>query len=186
MPRTPLFLSDLCCCERLALWSVRCLINRYRLPFCAETRTTDGMYPMSFRSVLDAAERSFSYAEAYLKENGQIKLNVNPPGAQNLTEVEERFIQVIQIVQNQGYQEAFAVLDGIYPDHTLQGYLVAALALVADCMSGIGHWLPLPERKSTGAGALSSLVRWRDTRPEDVRVLWPRESSLKADAQVMH
>ena len=141
MTRTPLFLSDLCCCERLALWSIRCLVSRYRLPYCHETRTTDGMFPASFRPVLDAAERAFEDAAQHLREAGQPVLDINPPGSQGLSAMEERFLQGIQTVQNDGQKEVFHLLADLFPERLMQGYIVTALALISDCMAGIGHWL---------------------------------------------
>jgi len=85
MTRLSLSLSDLCCCERLALWSIRCLISHYRLPNCPETKTTDGLFPVCFRPALDAAEGAFSDAVHLLNVAGQPGLAVNAPGMQSLT-----------------------------------------------------------------------------------------------------
>ncbi|MFT9298305.1 MAG: hypothetical protein ABF542_09375 [Gluconobacter sp.] len=186
MTRTPLFLSDLCCCERLALWSIRCLVSRYRLSYCHETRTTDGMFPASFRPVLDAAERAFEDAAQHLREAGQPVLDINPPGSQGLSAMEERFLQGIQTVQNDGQKEVFHLLADLFPERLMQGYIVTALALISDCMAGIGHWLPRHERKTAGAGALSSLARWKKIHPAEMRVLWPRDIPQAWAGRTLH
>ena len=180
MTRLSLSLSDLCCCERLALWSIRCLISHYRLPNCPETKTTDGLFPVCFRPALDAAEGAFSDAVHLLNVAGQPGLAVNAPGMQSLTVLEERFLRGIVAAQNEGQRDVFVLLAEVFPDRFVQGCLATALTLLADCLAGAGHWLPKTllkdETTISGGGALSSISRWRSVSPSRMRVLWPQDS----------
>ncbi|EHH67337.1 hypothetical protein [Gluconobacter morbifer] len=185
MRRTLLSLSDLCCCERLALWSIRCLVRHYRLPYCPETKTTDGMFPSCFRPALDAAEQAFMDAADHLRETGLPELEINAPGALQLSQTEERFIRGIQIAQNEGQKATFVLLAGCVPDRLVQGCVATALTLIADCMAGAGHWLPEHEKSTAGAGALATLTRWKSVNPAEMRILWPREHD-SACQQTLH
>ncbi|KXV43630.1 hypothetical protein AD943_08340 [Gluconobacter roseus] len=189
MTRLSLSLSDLCCCERLALWSIRCLISHYRLPSCPETKTTDGLFPACFRPALDAAEGAFADATYHLKAADLPLLAVNAPGMQSLTALEERFLRGIIAAQNEGQREVFVLLAEVFPDRFVQGCLAMALTLLADCLAGAGHWLPKKllqdETTISGGGALSSINRWRSVSPSRMRVLWPQDSGPLHDANRM-
>ncbi|GBR70444.1 hypothetical protein [Gluconobacter kanchanaburiensis] len=196
MTRLSLSLSDLCCCERLALWSIRCLVSHYRLPNCPETKTTDGLFPACFRPALDAAEGAFADATYHLRLAERPLLTVNAPGMQSLTPLEERFLKGIVAAQNEGQREVFVILAEAFPDRFVQGCLAMALTLLADCLAGAGHWLPRAlvhdEKTISGGGALSSISRWRSVSPSRMRVLWPQDngplgkSMMPETDRVMH
>lgn len=178
-PRVMHCLADLCCCERLALWTIRCLVTHFRLPDCPETKTTDGLFPVCFRSALDAAEDAFADATYHLLAGGRTPLAVNPPGMQALTPLEHCFLRVVVAAQNDAQREVQSILREVITDPVARGCLVTALTLIADCLAGAGHWLPKvllnPESMTAGGGALSSVSRWRGVDPSRLRVMWPRE-----------
>lgn len=139
--RTMAALIDLCCCERLALWSVRCLIGHVRVPPCRETRTTDGLFPEVFASLLNAAERSFDEAQKRLRTLGRKPLTVASPGTQSLTTLEMSFIEAIRALQNDNREAARTCVRMSLRDGLVQEKVIVALTLIAECMAGAGHWL---------------------------------------------
>lgn len=135
-------LTDMCCCERLALWSLRCLSGHFRVPPCRETRTTDGMFPDVFAPLFDAAEQAFSDAQALLARNEAGGFDISQPGAQFLTPTETALIEAIRAAQNDDTAKVHAILRAIAEEDPVSERLGAALTLLAECMAGAGHWLP--------------------------------------------
>nr|WP_294914761.1 hypothetical protein [uncultured Neokomagataea sp.] len=135
-------LTDMCCCERLALWSIRCLSGHFRMPPCRETRTTDGMFPDVFAPLFDAAEQAFSDAQTLLQQVDHPELNISRPGAQTLTTTEDALVNVVRAAQNDDTDKARQILGGLLSNHVAVGQVLTALTLLAECMAGAGHWLP--------------------------------------------
>lgn len=183
----PLSLSDLCCCQRLALWTIRCLSSGYRLPYCPETRMTDGLFPAAFRPVLDSAQAAFGTVAAQLAASGRPDLRIGPPGAQSVSAQEGRFIAIIAAAQNEAAEaagEISALFTGLLPRGTSPQAgeaLRAALGMIADCLAGAGHWLPQEGRDSCGHPPVKI---WDTGLPEDSwRASWSREA-LPATARL--
>ncbi|GBR43281.1 hypothetical protein [Neokomagataea thailandica] len=135
-------LTDMCCCERLALWSIRCLSGHFRVPPCRETRTTDGMFPDVFAPLFDAAEHAFAEAQKKLQQAQHPALDISRPGAQALTLTEDALVNGVRAAQNDDVDTVRQILDRVLSNHVAVGDVLTALTLLAECMAGAGHWLP--------------------------------------------
>lgn len=196
MTQSSLFLSELCCSERLAIWSIRSMTG-LSMPSCQlAARRPDSFFPECCRNGLEAAETALQEALQFMRDSAMELPEIGIPGTQQVFETEQRFLHAVESAQNGNQSAVRSILEPDFGHFYLQSRFSLALMLLADCLAGTGHWLPASHgnafRQDTrrfGSPCLASVARWRsraaDISPRDV--LWPQVSvGASLPVSVMH
>ncbi|MCG4254691.1 hypothetical protein K6W37_12435 [Acetobacter senegalensis] len=190
MTRSPVYLTDLACSERLTIWTIRRLVGTVSSPPPASCGRQIGVFLPCFRQEFLAVANAFHDALTHMAALEIPSLDIRSGSALAITPTEYNLLLATEAAQNERDAEVHSLLHPLLPFPSLVARLTSAITTLGACLAGAGYWLShhavktLARRPShemvsayvrpraTTAAALS-LARWHDVNMDTTHVSWP-------------
>ncbi|MGO3517303.1 MAG: hypothetical protein ACTINM_02170 [Acetobacter cibinongensis] len=199
MTRSPVYLTDLACSERLTLWTIR------RLAGEAPSRTPSacgrqlGVFLPCFRQEFLAVSTAFQDALTHMAALEIPSLDIRSGSSLAITPTEYSLLLATEAAQNEREGDVQSLLHQLIPFPSLLAGLTSAITTLGACLAGAGYWLShhaitalarpalwgstsARVRPRTTSAAALSLSRWHDLDVNNTRMVWPAGLRAPEDA----
>ncbi|MFT8309493.1 hypothetical protein [Acetobacter malorum] len=208
MTRSPVYLTDLACSERLTIWTIRRLAGTASCCSHARNTTPTSLFLPCFRQDFLAVAHAFHETLAQMAALELPSLDIRSGSALAITPTEYSLLLATEAAQNEQDTTVHALLKPLMSFPNLLGRLTNAITTLGACLAGAGYWLshhtgwPGPVSVSAGpaqpdskpvasarklptTAAVLSLTRWHDFDISSAPVSWPqalRRTSAASEA----
>ncbi|MCX2561334.1 hypothetical protein OQ252_08005 [Acetobacter farinalis] len=192
MTRSPVYLTDLACSERLTIWTIRRLAGTAsgcpRPPGASATSLFLPCFRKEFLAVADAFHETLTHMAALELP----ALDIRSGRSLAVTPTEYSLLLATEAAQNEQDTTVYTLLKPLLTVPNLLTRLTTAITTLGACLAGAGYWLShhtgrtLPpvrpsaenpsaaqQRRPTTAASLS-LARWHDFEITPASVRWPQ------------
>lgn len=209
MTRSPVYLTDLACSERLTIWTIRRLAGTASCCPHARNTTPTSLFLPCFRQDFLAVAHAFHETLAQMAALELPSLDIRSGSALAITPTEYSLLLATEAAQNEQDTTVHALLKPLMSFPNLLGRLTNAITTLGACLAGAGYWLShhtvwpatasivptgpaqpdgkpvATARKLPTTAAALSLTRWHDLDITSAAVSWPqalRRNSAASDA----
>nr|WP_298797104.1 hypothetical protein [uncultured Acetobacter sp.] len=203
MTRSPVYLTDLACSERLTIWTIRRLAGTTSCCPHAPTPAATSLFMPCFRQDFLTVAHAFHETLTQMAALELPSLDIRSGSTLAITPTEYSLLLATEAAQNEQDTAVYALLKPLMTFPNLLARLTNAITTLGACLAGAGYWLShLPgwpglgqvqtvEKPGTSArrlpttAAALSLTRWHDFDITSVPVSWPqtlRRSSSATEA----
>lgn len=195
MTRSPVYLTDLACSERLTLWTIRRLAGIQTNPHTPTTGPSGGLFLPCFRREFLAVAQTFHDALTDMAALEMPALDIRVGCALSVTSTEYRLLLATEAAQNERNADMEDLLKPLVPFAGLRTRLASAITTLGACLAGAGYWLShsssrvVPTKASERpsaygaypATAALSLARWHDLdmQPKQIVTHWQDRATSK-------
>lgn len=191
MTRSPVYLTDLACSERLTIWTIRRLAGEAPSSASSACGRQLGLFLPCFRQEFLAVSNAFHDALTHMAALEMPSLDICTGSALALTPTEYSLLLATEAAQNERDSDVQALLRPLIPLPALVNGLVSAINTLGACLAGAGYWLSRhaittltraptlaatatnPTRSRATTGAALSLSRWHDFDIANRHINWP-------------
>ncbi|GAN67373.1 hypothetical protein [Acetobacter orleanensis] len=189
MTRSPVYLTDLACSERLTIWTIRRLAGTASCCQHARNTTPASLFMPCFRQDFLAVADAFHDTLTQMAALEAPSLDIRSGSTLAITPTEYSLLLATEAAQNEQDLTVHALLKplGLFPN--LLERLTNAITTLGACLAGAGYWLshhaarpvtPTPAtltatlRKHPTTAAALSLTRWHDFDITSTPISWPQ------------
>ncbi|MCI1437249.1 hypothetical protein [Acetobacter indonesiensis] len=194
MTRSPVYLTDLACSERLTIWTIRRLAGEASSAPQSACGRQIGMFLPCFREEFMAVAEAFHDAVTRMAALEIPSLDIRSGSALAITATEYNLLLATEAAQNERDAEVQSLLKPLLPFPALLAGLTSAITTLGACLAGAGYWLshhaskalarrpsyemvPVYVRPRATTAAALSVARWRDFNMDTTHVSWPMGST---------
>ncbi|MFT9207967.1 hypothetical protein [Acetobacter orientalis] len=188
MTRSPVYLTDLACSERLTIWTIRRLAGEAPSPAPSACGRQLGLFLPCFRQEFLAVSTAFHEALSRMAALKMPSLDIRVGSTLAITPTEYSLLLATEAAQNERESDVQALLRPLLPFPALVSGLASAITTLGACLAGAGYWLSrhaittlvrpaalasTSTRHNSATGAALSLSRWHDFDVGNHRMTWP-------------
>nr|WP_025827385.1 hypothetical protein [Acetobacter persici] len=197
MTRSPVYLTDLACSERLTIWTIRRLAGTASCCQHARNTTPTSLFLPCFRQDFLAVAHAFHETLSQMAALELPSLDIRSGSALAITPTEYSLLLATEAAQNEQDTTVQSLLKPLMSFPTLLARLTRAITTLGACLAGAGYWLshhtgwpgpgsmqagPMPRgekpaaspRKLHTTAAALSLTRWHDFDITSAPISWPQ------------
>ncbi|WP_259329322.1 hypothetical protein, partial [Acetobacter pasteurianus] len=141
MTRSPVYLTDLACSERLTLWTIRRLAGIQTNPHTPTTGPSGGLFLPCFRQEFLAVAQTFHDALTDMAALEMPALDIRVGCALSVTSTEYRLLLATEAAQNERNTDMDTLLQPLVPFAGLRARLASAITTLGACLASAGYWL---------------------------------------------
>lgn len=189
MTRSPVYLTDLACSERLTIWTIRRLAGTASCCSQARNTTPTSLFLPCFRQDFLAVAEAFHETLTQMAALEIPSLDIRSGSALAITPTEYSLLLATEAAQNEQEMTVQSLLKPLMFFPNLLAKLTRAITTLGACLAGAGYWLshqtgwpvsasapdtPRTLRKLPTTAAALSLTRWHDFDITSAPISWPQ------------